>query len=356
MSGNIRVRLCLRYPGADHPALDVDLVLPGRGVTAIFGPSGAGKTSLLRCIAGLERAAGTLTVRGESWQDTGHFLPTHRRPLGYVFQEASLFPHLTAGGNLDYAARRAGTDSAARQRIVDLLGLGPLLTRRPGQLSGGERQRVAIGRALLIQPRLLLMDEPLAALDAARRQEILPYLDRLHASLEIPVLYVTHSLDEVARLSDQVIVLHGGRVREQGQTSALLPGLSAPAGEEAGVLIEARVAERDSRWQLARLAFDGGSLWAPAGGESVGQAVRLRILARDVSLSRDETSRSSILNRLPARIQSVAGDDRQAQATIHLTVGATPLLARLTRRSVSELDLSAGQDIWAQIKSVAVVR
>ncbi|HEX5394570.1 MAG TPA: molybdenum ABC transporter ATP-binding protein, partial [Rhodocyclaceae bacterium] len=193
----IEARFQIDWPGF---LLDVDLQLPTKGVTALFGPSGSGKTSLLRCVAGLERAPGRLMVNGEVWQDERIFLPVHRRPLGYVFQEASLFPHLTVQGNLDFGAKRSkGRDGVDRAAILDLLGIAHLLPRTPDKLSGGERQRVAIARALFTAPRLLLMDEPLAALDTQRKREILPYLERLHDSLSIPILYVSHAPDEVAR-------------------------------------------------------------------------------------------------------------------------------------------------------------
>ncbi len=353
---SILLRLRLRYPRAARDALNIDAELPGRGIIAVYGPSGAGKTSLLRCIAGLERAEGELRIGDQVWQDGRRRLPTHRRALGYVFQEASLFPHLTAAANLRYAERRAGADPALRGDILRLMGLDGLLARYPHQLSGGERQRVAISRALLSRPRLLLMDEPLAALDSARRREILPYLDALHRNLDLPILYVTHSLDEVARLADTVLVLESGRAIAQGPAAQLLPQLTDAGDEQTGVLIEAVVAERDARWGLARLRFAGGDLWAPDGGEATAQPLRLRVLARDVSLSQDERCRSSILNRLPARIEEIEQDDGAAQALVRLRVGDTPLLARITRRSASELALTPGQQVWAQIKSVAVVR
>lgn len=193
--------------------MDIDLDLPARGVTAIFGQSGSGKTTLLRCIAGLERARqGRLTFKGEVWQDERTFLPVHKRPLGYVFQEASLFPHLSVLGNLRYGLTRSKTEqSVSLDQAIELLGIAPLLGRKPNRLSGGERQRVGIARALAVSPRLLLMDEPLAALDLARKQEILPYLERLHAELAFPLLYVTHSPDEVTRLADYLVTMENGR-------------------------------------------------------------------------------------------------------------------------------------------------
>jgi molybdate transport system ATP-binding protein len=225
---SIRARFRLPYPAF---TLDVDVDLPGGGITAVFGRSGSGKTTLLRCIAGLEPTAdGLLTVNGETWQDGARRLPVHRRSLGYVFQEARLFPHLSVAANLDFGRRRI----AERERrvsltqAVELLGIAHLLERRPERLSGGERQRVAIARALATSPRLLLMDEPLAALDHARKQEILPYLERLHDELEIPVLYVSHSPDEVARLADQIVVMDDGPRRRAGPADRN-PGACRPA-------------------------------------------------------------------------------------------------------------------------------
>jgi len=259
---NARVSQLLARFKLDRPgfSLDVDLDLPARGVIALFGHSGSGKTTLLRCIAGLEHAPdGRLSLNDEVWQDAERFLPTHQRPIGYVFQEASLFPHLTARGNLEYGMKRAASrmDRPALDHIVELLGIGSLLERRPDQLSGGERQRVGIARALAVKPRLLLMDEPLAALDLARKQEILPYLERLHEELEIPVLYVSHSPDEVARLADHIVVMRDGRAVAAGPLTETLARLDLPIqlGEDAGVVLDAVVAERDTQWQLARATF-----------------------------------------------------------------------------------------------------
>jgi molybdate transport system ATP-binding protein len=296
---NIHACFRLEWPGF---CLDVDLSLPLRGVTALFGPSGSGKTTLLRCIAGLERAPhGRLTVAGEIWQDQRHWVPTHKRPLGYVFQEASLFSHLTVLGNLNYGIRRISTGSLVSvEHAIELLGIRHLLARKPDRLSGGERQRVAIARALAVNPRLLLMDEPLAALDLKRKQEILPYLERLHDELEIPVLYVSHSPDEVARLADHLVVMETGRVIIDGPLAATLARLDLPIhlGEDIGTVIETTVSEVDNEWHLMRVDFPGGELWAPNSGVPVGHRVRVRVLARDVSLA-DRLGHSSIQNVLP---------------------------------------------------------
>jgi len=352
---SIAAQFRLGYPGF---ALDVDLDLPGRGVTAVFGQSGCGKTTLLRCIAGLERGVGRLSINGDTWQDAGAFVPTHRRPLGYVFQDARLFAHLDVAGNLDYGRRRAGSGPAAdRAAIVDLLGLGPLLDRTPERLSGGEQQRVAIARALLTAPRLLLMDEPLAALDLARKQEILPYLERLRDELKIPLIYVSHAADEVARLADHLVVMEGGRAVAQGPLAETLARIDLPIrlGDDVGAVFEATVAERDAEWHLARVEFDGGELWVRDSGVPVGRRVRVRILARDVSIANSRHDDVSIMNLLPATVVAHAGEDHPSVVLLQLRVGGTPLLARLTRRSAQRLDLAPGREVWVQIKAVALI-
>jgi molybdate transport system ATP-binding protein len=356
-SNPIEARFCLDYPDF---RLDVDLCLPGRGVSALFGHSGSGKTSLLRCMAGLQRPSlGRLWVAGECWQEGRHFLPVHRRPIGYVFQEASLFPHLSAQGNLEYGWKRSRTALSRTDlaQIIDLLGLAPLLQRRPDQLSGGERQRLAIARALAVGPRLLLMDEPLSALDLPRKREILPYLQRLHDSLEIPILYVTHSPDEVARLADHLVVLEQGRVLAQGPLVETLARIDLPIrlGEEAGVVIEGQVVERDQRWGLARVAFAGGSLWVRDAGLALHQNLRLRALARDLSLTLEQQTGTSILNHLQGVVSQLQAGEHPSQMLVRVEVGATPFVVRLTARSAAALDLAPGKPIWLQIKSVAVV-
>jgi len=360
----INARFRLDWPGF---SLDVDLALPGRGVTALFGPSGSGKTTLLRCIAGLERAPqGVLSVNGELWQDGRHWLPTHQRPLGYVFQEASLFPHLTVLGNLRYGLQRisagdAGQQRASLEQAIELLGIAQLLERKPDRLSGGERSRVGMARALAVNPRLLLMDEPMAALDLQRKQEILPYLEKLHDELEIPVLYVSHAPDEVARLADHLLVLEQGKVLANGPLGATLARLDLPIrlGEDSGVVIEAAVVSRDAQWHLACVDFPGGRLWVRDNGIPAGHQVRVRILARDVSLAREKIDGTSILNTLPAKVLAIADDSHPALALVRLDVGmgdtTSPLIARLTRRSAAALELQPGMEVWAQIKAVALL-
>jgi molybdate transport system ATP-binding protein len=354
---SIRAAVKLDYPGF---SLDVELDLPGHGVTALFGPSGCGKTTLLRCIAGLERfGRGHLVVNGETWQSDTLFMPTHLRPLGYVFQEANLFDHLSVRRNLQYGQSRV----AQAQRRVDfdhvtrLLGIDHLLDRMPQGLSGGERQRVAIARALLASPRLLLMDEPLAALDVKRKQEILPYLERLHAELDIPVLYVSHAPDEVARLADHIVVMDSGRAVAVGPLTETLARLDLPIqlGEDVGVVLDAAVAERDAAWHLARVEFPGGSLWVRDAGHALGDPVRVRILARDVSIALQPVSGTSIQNCLPAIVEQMAGDHHPALSLMRLRVGPSPLLARLTQRSAVGLGLAPGNAVWVQIKAVALI-
>ena len=353
-------RLRLKLNRADF-ALDVDLELPGQGITVLFGVSGSGKTSLLRCVAGLERTPGALvSIAGETWQDddAGVYLPTWQRPLGYVFQEASLCDHLTVRGNLQFGLKRSqGADRSALTAAIDLLGIAALLERKTNQLSGGERQRVAIARALATQPRLLLLDEPLAALDHARRQDILPWLERLRDELKIPMLYVTHSSDEVARLADTLVVLDAGRVKACGPVADVLAGLDMPVvlGEDAGALLSARIEESDERWQLVRLAFNGGSLWVRDTDLPLGRQVRVRVLARDVSITLDKPGQTSIQNLLPCTVQAIGPDIHPSQNLVRLQCGQSILLARVTARAVYELQLTPGKQVWAQVKSVALV-
>lgn len=359
-----RFQLSFSSPGPGEGfSLDMDTELPGMGITAVFGQSGCGKTTFLRCIAGLQRAdRGLLRIGAETWQDEKSFVATHRRPLGYVFQESSLFPHLSALGNLNYALKRAPGgvpgERGKLDHIAELMGLGGLLQRYPAQLSGGERQRVAIARALLIQPRLLLMDEPLASLDTARKREILPYLERLHGEFSLPILYVSHSADEVARLADHLLVMESGRAVAQGSLQQVLARIDLPIclGDGAGVVLQGEVVERDRRWDLARITFPGGALWVRDGGEAVGRQVRLRVLARDISLALSCHEDTSILNRLRVQVVEMAADTDRALMLVRLLAGKSDLVARLTRRSVEQLGLRPGMSVWAQVKSAAIVQ
>lgn len=348
--------------------LDLDVQLPGQGITAIFGPSGSGKTTLLRAVAGLEKnQQGRIQIGEHIWQDTqqGVYLPTWQRPLGYVFQESSLLSHLNVTDNLNFGLKRAlklagsaQSDAAkALQASIELLGIGSLLQRMPTELSGGERQRVAIARAIAMQPQLLLMDEPLASLDAARRHEIFPWLSKLRDELKMPMLYVTHSAEEVTRLADHLVVLDQGQVKAQGPVSAVLTQVVNPVvvGEDAGALIEGRIGEVDGQWHLSRVDFEGGSVWMRDAGLPVGKAVRIRILARDVSLATSEPQNTSIQNQLRGSIQSITPDPHPSQVMVVLKCGAEEVLARITKRAAEELALHVGQLVWAQVKSVALV-
>jgi len=340
-------------------SLDIDLSLPDRGVIALFGPSGCGKTTLLRAIAGLEPdIEGSLNIGGETWQDGNIFLPPHKRPLGYVFQQPGLFPHLDVRRNIEYGMKRlkAGRRRVSLDDAVALLGIGHLLERRPGQLSGGEQQRVAIARALAVSPGILLMDEPLSALDDARKQEILPWLESLHDELDIPVLYVSHSRDEVARLADHLVLIEEGQNRASGPIGEMLTRLDLPlsAGGDAEALIEARVAGHDIGYGLTWLDFPGGRFNVIHKELETGSRVRLRLLARDVSLTLEPQTDTSILNIFPATVEGLASDG-EAQMVVRLLAGGVPLLARVTRKSADLLALAPGKALYAQAKSVAVL-
>lgn len=355
----IHAHLHLAHPGF---TLDVKVDLPGRGVTALFGPSGSGKTSFLRCIAGLERSStGVLTVNGECWQDSSRrlFVPPHQRPIGYVFQDANLFAHLSVRGNLKFGMQRVPSEDrrVAWDQAVALLGIEHLLERMPERLSGGERQRVGIARALLTSPRLLLMDEPLAALDVKRKQEILPYLERLHDELDIPVLYVSHAPDEVARLADHLVLLDEGQVVAQGALHETLARLDLPTafGEDAGVVIESEIAGHDPGYHLTRLTFKGGDVLVAQRDEAIGHRLRFRVHARDVSLTLERAEGTSISNLLPVRVDEVVVADTPAHVLVRLDAQGTPLLARITRRSADQLGVTEGKALWAQIKTVALL-
>ncbi|MFA6014433.1 MAG: molybdenum ABC transporter ATP-binding protein [Gallionellaceae bacterium] len=340
--------------------LDAAFDVPAQGVTALFGPSGSGKTTLLRCIAGLERAQGRLQVNGEKWQDENLFVPIHKRPLGYVFQEASLFPHLSVRANLEYGYKRipASERMVRLEQVVEWLGLTHLIERGDvTSLSGGERQRVAIGRALLTSPRILLMDEPLSALDTASKQDILPYLERLHRELKIPVLYVSHSMDEVARLADHLVLLEKGRVIASGALHETLARLDLPTAhfDDAGAAIEASVAMHDEPYHLTRLDFFGGALWVGKVDQPLGTTVRARILARDVSIATQLPQATSISNILSGMIVEIR-DEGPDKVMLRIKIGeAQMLLSRITRRSHDQLGLFVGREVFAQVKSVALM-
>jgi molybdate transport system ATP-binding protein len=365
-------------PGLDTPirvafdldrggfAMQIDLHLPARGVSALFGHSGSGKTTVLRAIAGLERHPGArVEVNGEVWQDERAklFVPPHRRSVAYVFQEASLFPHLTVAGNLAFARKRSGvaaSDSEADlQRAIALLGIGHLLERRAPGLSGGERQRVAIARALLTRPRLLLMDEPLASLDGKRKEEVLPYLESLQRELDIPMIYVSHSTEEVARLADHVVLLDAGKVVTSGSAAQTLAqlDLSMALSEDAGMLVEGISDGYDAPYGLLRLLIGNGegSMHVAHAPVANGTTLRLRVLARDVSLTLSAHSDSSIMNQLRAVVVATWPASDAAHVVVRLDAGGAALLARITRRSHDQLGIVAGMTVWAQVKATALL-
>jgi molybdate transport system ATP-binding protein len=340
-------------------SLEAAFRAPVHGVTALFGGSGSGKTTLLRCVAGLEMARGLCRIQDQVWQDEDRFLPAHRRPVGYVFQEASLFPHLSVRANLDFGRRLVPT---TEQRIpfdevVELLGIGPMLKRASVRLSGGERQRVAIARALLTSPRLLLMDEPLSALDHSAKEAIIPYLERVFDELGLPVLYVSHQPDEVARLADHMVLLHAGRVRETGPAADLMTRLDLPMSgfDSASAFLDAHVAGHDDTFHLTYLDIDGNRIAVPREDLEIGRRARVRVHARDVSLALRAHHDTSILNLLPARILDTHDlDPSQLLVRLGLEDGQT-LLSRITRRSGVALGLKEDLPLYAQVKSVALV-
>jgi len=341
-------------------ALDARFTSEGR-VTALFGRSGAGKTSLVNCLAGLIRPdRGRIVVDGHVLFDdrAGVCVPPHRRRIGYVFQEGRLFPHLTVRQNLLYGRwftpareRRAGVEP-----VVDLLGLRPLLDRRPGGLSGGEKQRVALGRALLADPRLLLMDEPLASLDAARKEEILPYIERLRDETRVPMVYVSHSVPEVTRLASTMVVLSEGHVEAVGPVGAVMSRLDLVGvigREEAGAVLDTVVSGIDVASGLTTLRSLAGDLYVPRLDLRPGTPVRVRIRARDVMIATRPPGDLSALNVLEGKVAEVGGDDT-ASVEIRLDCRGEALVARLTRHSVARLDLHAGRTVYAVVKAVAI--
>ncbi|MEY4697795.1 MAG: molybdenum transporter ATP-binding protein [Pseudomonadota bacterium] len=352
----LQVTLAHRFAGF---ALDVDFAAPP-GVTALFGRSGAGKSTVINAVAGLMRPdAGRITLEGRVLFDAaaGIDLPVHRRGLGVVFQEARLFPHLTVRQNLTYAAfvrRRAVRDL---DRVVEMLGLGALLARRPGALSGGEKSRVALGRALLAEPALLLMDEPLAALDEARKAEILPYIERLRDETRVPILYVSHALAEVARLATTLVVMEAGRVVRAGPAPDVLadPAAAMSLGlRDAGAVLTARIAAHEGDG-LTRLETAAGPIWLPRVAGAPGDVLRVRIAAQDVMLSRARPEGLSALNILPGRVSAVRMGEGPG-ALVQVALGEEHLLARITRRSAEALALEPGVAVHAVVKTVSVAQ
>jgi len=342
--------------------LNVSLDVPASGVLALFGPSGSGKTTLVRCLAGLEQAPnGFLQVGDDVWQDQsrGLYVPMYRRPIGYVFQDARLFPHMSVRSNLTYGLKRTPPDQrkVSLEQVVDILGIDPLLERRPHKLSGGEQQRVAIGRALLTSPRLLLLDEPLSSLDSERKREVLPFIQRLYKELHVPIVYVSHSVGEILQLAHRVAFLQAGQLKALGPLGEVFGSLDlhGTAGRRSlGAVIDAEVAEHEPSYGLTRLVFAGGTLYVPLQSLDLGESLRVRILSTDVTLLRcTSATATSALNMLDAQVVEIREAD-QATADVLLDVGC-PLVASVTKKSLSNMDIRPGQRLCAHIKALALV-
>jgi molybdate transport system ATP-binding protein len=348
----------LTIPRRDF-TINISLTAPSGQVTSVFGPSGCGKTSLMRAIAGLEnQASGQILMGDQTWQDNDTFRPAHQRDIGYVFQDASLFPHLNVYDNLQFGLKRQAKHKrrVSLEQAIELLALTPLLNRQIDKLSGGEKQRVAIARAVATSPAVLLFDEPLAAVDIPHKQEILRYIQSLHRELDIPMLYVSHAIDEVARLSDNLVLLEKGQQLASGKTVDLLSELRLPFAhsEEAAAIIDTTVLDLDAQYGLNHLKFADSQLSVPHGHLQPGEQVRLRIMARDVSLALMHPQQSSILNSVPAIIESMA-DEGIAQKLVRLNAGGQVILSRITSKSADELNLKAGMPVFAQVKAVSLL-
>ena len=338
--------------------LDAKFTIPDKGITVVFGPSGSGKTTLLRAIAGLEQGdTGFLKVGDSIWQSNHNFVPTHKRQIGYVFQDAALFDHLNVESNLNYVIKRkTGLTKDFIDSIYTLLDIKPLINRSTIQLSGGEKQRVAIARALLTKPKILLLDEPLSALDLKRKNEILPYLDNLHSQLEIPILYVTHSQDETSRLADHLILIEDGKIIGNGPINEMLTRFDLPLSHsgDAISIFDARVISRDNDFNLMHLEFKGGQFIVPDNKLTIGSIVRIRVAARDVSITKKKQVDTSILNIFPAVVEEMVPEG-DAQVMVRLTLKGVVLLACLTKNSAISLKLNKGSSAFVQVKSVAIL-
>lgn len=342
--------------------LSVDLQLPGDGISVLFGPSGSGKTSVLRCVAGLEKAhQARVSIGSQIWQDTegAVFVPAWRRSVGYVFQEASLFEHLDVQGNLEFGMRRVKMPSReSLKRAIELLGIGSLLNRSVQALSGGERQRVAIARALATNPELLLLDEPLAALDRQRRLDILPWLEKMRAELRLPMIYVTHSVEEVLRLADHLVILDRGKVVRSGEPGAVMTQTRGFFDDESrgpGSVVLGDLGRVDEAWQLQCFQVGSEHWWVPCGPATRTGKARMWVAARDVGLSLTAQQSSSVLNQIECEIVKIEASLEQPHALVHLRKGSLELRANITRKSVETLQLAVGVRVWAQLKSMALV-
>ena len=343
------------------PSLQIDVAFEAAspGITVLFGPSGSGKSTVIAAAAGLLRADDCrIVVDGHVLADTaaGAWLPPERRRVGMVFQDARLFPHMSVLSNLRFGLRRAPPGPVRLEEVVDLLGIAPLLGRRPGTLSGGERQRVAIGRALLAQPHLLLMDEPLASLDAARKAEILPFLARLKASMRLPVLYVTHAADEVVRLADWLVMIEAGRVRAAGPLPEIAARPDLPFGprDDAGAVLLGYVAAHNASRGLTRIAGAGVTLWVPRLAAAIGSNCRLRIPASEVILAGTPPEAISVQNIVPCTVVRVVEDAARQAALVELALPEGALLARVTPDAVRRLGLTPGVPVIALVKSTSI--
>jgi molybdate transport system ATP-binding protein len=338
-------------------ALRARLAIPARGLTALFGRSGAGKSTLLRAISGLERdAAGTIRFGGDAWQDGPTFVPPHKRQIGCVFQDSRLFPHLSVRSNLEYGLRRAGRrPGPTLDDVAALLGIAALLDRMPATLSGGEAQRVAMGRAFLSRPRLLLMDEPLASLDQPRKAEILPFIERLRDVAGIPIIYVSHSVGEIARLANHIVLMDEGAVVLAGPAQTVMADPSATpyfGVREAGVLIEGVIVAHHADG-LSEIATPAGRLHLPRMSGAPGASVRVRILAQDVMIALRKPDAISALNIIPASISRIREGEGPG-VLMTLACGDVDVLARITKRSAAALGLKPGLAVHAVLKSIAV--
>ena len=361
MTDMLEANFKMNYPGFN---LDVELNLPAKGVTVVFGPSGSGKTTLLRCLSGLERApSGFMKFADQVWQDEskGIFIPIQQRKVGLIFQESRLFPHLSIQENLlfGYQRTRPVERNLHLDEVVQVLGLAALLKRYPDKLSGGERQRVAIGRALLTSPKLLLMDEPLASLDMQRKAEIIPFIKRIEDEFKTPIIYVTHSVDEVLQLVDTMVILQSGKVANWGPVEEVFSDVrlrEVLGDEQLGAVLETSVLEHDEEFGLTRLDFMGQTLNVPKQNLAVGQNLRVHIHSKDVSLSTAPPARAtSVLKMSRAKVKGVGIlDPKGYSVDIELDAGQ-PILATITRKSLANLNLKPGQSVFAHIKAIKMI-
>lgn len=339
--------------------LNLDIELRRPHILGIYGPSGCGKSTLLRCLAGFQASIGEFMLDGKTLFSDQHQIPPHERPITSVFQKPLLFPHLSVEQNILYAwkRRRLTGEAPALNEIQEALNIHPLLQHRPDQLSGGQAQRVVLARAIASNPKLLLLDEPLSALDTLTKQSILSYIKKLNRTLKIPMLFVSHSLEEHCFLSDELMLMQHGRIEAKGAIEDILsdPKLSVSAGDEAGVVLDTRVTAIEDNWNLMRVSFAGGELSLKHDGQAIAQSLRVRVLARDISLSSESENQSSILNRIPGTVESINQGAHASQALILLRCGESKLLARITRKSMTHLRLEVGQQIWAQVKAAAIL-